>query len=120
MGGALAACLPVMVYLSQYISNEGFAAACVSGLHLSLFEDARREQNSWKEHAVLGFCLGVAMLGKSTALLALPRCSRADLARTANGGWNTRSSQRARKSDCGKCPFAAVCVAVCGWHYGRT
>ena len=120
-GGALAACLPVMVYLSQYISNEGFAAACVSGCIYLCLRMLRREQNSWKEHAVLGFCLGVAMLGKSTALLALPAVFGALIWRALRMAVGTPDRRNELvKAIAGSALSLAVCVAVCGWHYGRT
>jgi tetratricopeptide (TPR) repeat protein len=120
-GGALAACLPVMVYLSQYISNEAFAAACVSGCIYLCLRMLRREQISRREYALLGFCLGVAMLGKSTALLALPAVFGALIWRAVllAVGKPERRNELA-KAIIGCSLSLAVCVAVCGWHYGRT
>lgn len=120
-GGALAACLPVMVYLSQYISNEGFAAACVSGCIYLCLRMLRREQNSRKEYALLGFCLGLAMLAKSTALLALPAVFGALIWRALRMAIGTPERRNELVTAiAGSTLSLAVCVAVCGWHYGRT
>jgi len=71
-GLLLAAFLPPLLYLSQYVTNEGLAAALVSGciyLALRILKDPRP---SWKAYIGLGCCLGAALLTKVTAVLAVP------------------------------------------------
>jgi Flp pilus assembly protein TadD len=120
-GGALAACLPVLVYLSQYITNEGFAAACVSACIYLCLRMLQREQISRKEYALLGFCLGLAMLGKSTALLALPPVFGALAWRALRMAVAIPERRNELvKAIAGISLSLAVCVAVCVWHYART
>jgi tetratricopeptide (TPR) repeat protein len=120
-GGALAACLPMLVYLSQYITNEGFAAACVSACIYVCLRMLQRDQNTRKDYALLGFCLGLAMLAKSTALLALPAVFGALIWRAlrVSVGKPALRSELV-KTLAGSSFSLAVCVAVCGWHYART
>jgi tetratricopeptide (TPR) repeat protein len=121
-GLVLAAALPPMLYLSQYVSNEGLAAALVSACVLLTLRMLKQERVTWKGCAGLGLCLGAALLTKSTALLAVPAVFGALL-------WKTWLTPRVVTSDTGT-PWAAlgipqmllaliICAAVCGWHYGR-
>src|ERR1035441_2495247 len=71
-GLVLAACLPPLLYLSQYVTNEALAAALVSASVYLTLRMLRAERASWKLCAGLGLCLGAALLTKSTAVLALP------------------------------------------------
>jgi tetratricopeptide (TPR) repeat protein len=71
-GLVLAAALPPLLYLSQYVSNEGLAAALVSASVLLTLRMLKQERVTWKACAGLGLCLGAALLTKSTALLAVP------------------------------------------------
>jgi Flp pilus assembly protein TadD/4-amino-4-deoxy-L-arabinose transferase-like glycosyltransferase len=120
-GGALAACLPVMIYLSQYVTNEAFAAACVSGCVFLCLWMLRQQEISWKGYAVLGCCLGLAMLAKSTALLVLPPIVGALLWRGLQPLTQKVEFQRRLAQVLGGTALAAaVCGLVCGWHYWRT
>ncbi len=71
-GLVLAACLPPLLYLSQYVSNEAPGAMLVSAAVYLALRMLRTERVSWKQSAGLGLCLGAALLTKSTAVLALP------------------------------------------------
>ena len=71
-GLALAAFLPPLLYLSQYVTNEGLAAALVSASVYLALRLVQQERASWRACAGLGFCLGAALLTKSSALLAVP------------------------------------------------
>jgi Flp pilus assembly protein TadD len=116
-GLVLAAALPPVLYLSQYVSNEGLAAALVSASIFLTLCMLKQERVSWTACAVLGLCLGAALLTKSTALLAIPAVFGALLWKT----WLTPST--------GTPQFAfriphlglalAACAALCGWHYGK-
>jgi Flp pilus assembly protein TadD len=116
-GVVLAAALPPLLYLSQYVSNEGLAAALVSACVCLTLRMLRQERVSWKAGAGLGLCLGAALLTKSTALLAVPVLLGALVGR----GMFSRSLGVPRLVP-GLAPASlalVVCVAVCGWHYAR-
>ena len=71
-GLLLAACLPPMLYLSQFITNEVFAAMMASACIWLTLRALKEECVSWRSCAALGLCLGAALLTKSTALLVAP------------------------------------------------
>jgi tetratricopeptide (TPR) repeat protein len=116
-GLALAATLPPLLYLSQYVSNEGLAAALVSGAVFLTLRLLRQESVSWKAEALLGFCLGAALLTKATALLAVPAVFGALAWKT----WLTPRPDIARSARRLPQLFLAlsVCLAVCAGHYVR-
>ena len=120
-GGVLAACLPVMIYLSQYVTNEAFAAASVSGCIFVCLWMIQRDKLSWKHFTALGFCLGLAMLAKSTALLVLPPAAGALFWRGLQTGTDEPQYRpRGVRLVAGIALALTVCVAVSGWHYWRT
>ena len=71
-GLVLAACLPPLLYLSLYVTNEGLAAALVSACLYLTLRILKQDCASRKAYAGLGLCLGAALLTKSSALLAVP------------------------------------------------
>jgi len=113
-GVMLAACLPAMLYLSQYTTNEAFAAMLVSACVCLTLRALRQEQLTWRSCAGLGFCLGAALLAKSTALLVLPPVFGALLWKwlekrtTAPAQWAARVGL-----------IASLCILVGGWHCAR-
>jgi tetratricopeptide (TPR) repeat protein len=116
-GLALAALLPPLLYLSQYVTNEALAAALVSTSVYLALRMLKQEHFSWKSCAGLGFCLGAALLTKTTAVLAVAVIVGALLWKA----WLTPRSGGPQGS-----PGAlqvglllGVCVFVCGWHYAR-
>jgi 4-amino-4-deoxy-L-arabinose transferase-like glycosyltransferase len=71
-GLTLAATLPPLLYLGEYVSNEAPSAALYTmGIYFTL-RILRSEQPSWKLYLGLGFCLGTAMLAKASAILLFP------------------------------------------------
>ena len=123
-GLALAAFLPPMLYLAQYVSNEALAAALVSACVYLTLRILKGEAVSWKSSAALGVCLGAALLAKSTALLAVPAILGALLwkawltPRSGQGSPRAEDSLPAR--DMLRAGLVlAMCVVVCGWHYAR-
>jgi hypothetical protein len=125
LGGLLlAGLLPPLLYLSQYVTNEGLAAALVSAsLYLTL-RILQRESVSWKACAGLGLCLGAALLTKLTAVLVVPLAFGAlgwkevqSLKSKVCGPW---SVVRGLWSAAGRMGLIlGVCAAVCGWYYLR-
>jgi 4-amino-4-deoxy-L-arabinose transferase-like glycosyltransferase len=113
-GLVLAGCLPVLLYLSQYVTNEAAAAALVSaGVYLTL-RALKQPHVSWKLCVALGICLGAALLTKITAVLLLPVVCGAlfwkwlERPETSPWYWSRRLFV-----------VLAICAALCGWHYLR-
>ena len=125
-GLALAAALPPLLYLSQYISNEGLGAALVSACICLTLRILRQERVSWKACAGLGLCLGAALLTKSTALLVVPVVLGAlaykevqSLKSKVQSRCTTGQASEAGKGVGRLGVVLAACVVVCGWHYAR-
>ena len=132
-GLVLAACLPPLLYLSQYVTNEALAAALVSASIYLTLRMLRAERASWKLWAGLGLCLGAALLTKSTAVLALPVILAALLGKevqrlkskvqsrgTEDAGLAFEAGKRSLWKGAGRLGVVvAVCAVVCGWHYAR-
>ena len=136
-GLLLAAFLPPLLYLSQYVTNEGLAAALVSASFYLMLRMLKADRPSWKAWAGLGLCLGAALLTKSSALLAVPVVISGLLWKEVQGlelkGSQTSKVQRPKSvvssqrsvhglwSPAGRVALVlAVCAALCGWHYART
>jgi len=113
-GILLAACLPPMLYLSQYVTNETLAAMMVSACVWLTLRALKQERLEWKSCAGLGLCLGAALLAKSTALLVLPPILGALL-------WNWLEKRALSPAQwlarIGL--IMALCALVGGWHYAR-
>jgi Flp pilus assembly protein TadD len=136
-GLVLAAALPPLLYLSQYVSNEGLGAALVSASVYMTLRILKQERLSWKACAMLGLCLGAALLTKSTALLTVPvilgallmrecrrqieasRTQQAQSETTQHATRNTFHVSRFTPHAARLALVLAVAVAVCGWHYAR-
>jgi tetratricopeptide (TPR) repeat protein len=113
IGLLLAAFLPMHLYMAHYVTNEVLAATLTTAaiyFCLSLFKS---DTPSASQFAWVGFALGAAMLAKATAILLFPVVIAA----------------LAGKLACTRAPIAiwlrnlgvvvAICLAVCGWQYGR-
>jgi len=132
-GLVLAAALPPLLYLSQYISNEGLGAAMVSACVCLTLRILQQECVSWKACAGLGLCLGAALLTKSTALLVVPVVLGALVFKAVQSPKSGVQSRGAGNMSQGSVAekrrlwegggrigvVLAVCVVVCGWHYAR-
>jgi Flp pilus assembly protein TadD len=116
-GLALAAFLPPLLYLSQYVTNEPLGAALVSASVYLALRLLKQEHFSWRSCAGLGLCLGAALLAKSTALLAVPAIIGALLWKAWLRPRSEAPQRPLRTWQVGL--VLGVCVAVCGWHYGR-
>ena len=113
-GITLAACLPPMLYLSQYVTNEAFAAMLISACVWLTLRALKRERLTWKSCGGLGLCLGVALLAKSTALLVVPLVFGSLLWKCLQKR-TTSPAQWAGHMGL----ILALCTLVGGWHYAR-
>jgi tetratricopeptide (TPR) repeat protein len=110
----LAACLPEHIYLSQYVTNESFAAFWVSGALYFCLRILTQDRDSWRLSGAVGLCLGCGLLTKITALFAVP------LVGGALFGWlvlKRAGNARAWIRTLGV--VSVTTFAVCGWHYLR-
>jgi Tfp pilus assembly protein PilF len=122
----LAGLLPPLLYLSQYVTNEGMAAALVSAsLYLTL-RMIQRESVSWKACAGLGICLGAALLTKLTAVLVVPLAFSALRWKAASGSrsvvcglWSGAGRRQLRHWAVRMGLVLGVFAVVCGWYYLR-
>jgi tetratricopeptide (TPR) repeat protein len=113
-GLLLAACLPPVLYISQYVSNEAMAAALASTSLFLCLRVLKQERVSWKACAGLGVCLGAALLTKSTNVLLVPAVFGALLWRRLESRGNPVSYWALRMG-----VIFGLCAVVCGWHYAR-
>ncbi len=111
-GLLLAACLPPLIYLSGCVTNEGFAAMLVSAAICLALKLIQGGETSWTGAAGLGVLLGLSMLAKSSALLAVV---------IILGGliWHLLVQ---KQLPWGRVTLLAgvvlsSCLAVCGWRY---
>jgi Flp pilus assembly protein TadD len=114
VGLLLGAFLPAHLYVYHYVTNEALAAtlqtACVYLCLRTLREEARPV--AW--HALLGLCLGAALLTKVTALVVTAVVLAVLAGRLlVRRQWDPRT-WLLRLGVTG-----AVCLAVSGWHYAR-
>ena len=113
VGGALVAFLPMQLYMSHNPTNETLAALLVSASLYFALRIAKSGAATWKSYCVLGLLIGVALLTKATAVLAVPfivltlayqlACERASVTRWAG----TLGS------------MLLIATLICGWHYTR-
>ena len=112
-GLALAAFLPMNLYLSHYVTNETLAALLVSGSVYLCLRILKTGANSWASFCLLGLVLGAAVLTKFTAVLAVPfiviALARQTLARPG-------PALAGLKKLAG---MLGLAILVSGWHYLR-
>lgn len=124
VGLLIAALLPANLCLAHNITNETLAALFVTAALYFTLRILQSDRPSAVLQIAVGICLGLAMLTKFSALLAIPPI-------VAVMWWKARESRTtgAQKSE-GKAPSAwrsmipaglaiLACVLVCGWHYAR-
>ena len=131
LGVLVAAFLPILLYLSQYVTNEGMGAALASASFYLALRSMRQERTSLKAYAGLGLCLGAALLTKSSALLAggavFAGLTWREMERLGwlRGGRAGADEPTAPASDKGwsaagrLATMLGVCGLLCGWHYLR-
>jgi tetratricopeptide (TPR) repeat protein len=113
VGVLFAGLLPANLCLSHHITNESLAALFVTASLYFCLRLLRGERGFVRLAIAVGVCLGLALLTKFSALLAVPFVVVAPLV------WR-RESKNAAKD-------AVFCVglvlvgmaAVCGWHFAR-
>jgi len=71
-GLVLAAFLPAQIYLLHYTTNETLSAMFVTGALCVGLHLLRAKQPGWGWYGVLGIVLGLALLSKVSAVLAVP------------------------------------------------
>jgi tetratricopeptide (TPR) repeat protein len=129
-GLLLAALFPPLLYISQYVTNEGLAAALMSACVLMGLRALKAQSVSWKACAGLGICLGAALLTKSSALLLLPALAvglawkfKVQSSKFKVQSWESRVQSSKLKGVlrmAGQLGLvAAICALVCGWHSFR-
>lgn len=116
-GLIMAAGLPVNLYMAQAPSNEMACTLLVSVAIVIALRMFRDQATGWRPYALLGVMLGLGMLAKYTALLAIVAVLVAVVFHSG-GRW------RSRLGAAGVTVFAVVIVA--GWmgvrnwvHYGN-
>jgi tetratricopeptide (TPR) repeat protein len=113
-GLLVAAFLPPHLYLSHYVTNEPLGGLVMTlALYLCL-RTLCAEKESVRLQIALGLALGLAMLTKSSALLAVPVFLTALGLRLFAGKCHA-------PRDCLRTLAAVIlpCLLVCGWYYGR-
>jgi tetratricopeptide (TPR) repeat protein len=112
-GLVLVGCLPPLLYVSQYVSNETMAATLAT-VCLYLCLRILRQGSTWRTCAGLGICLGAALLTKATNFLLAPVILGALLWRRLEKRDTSWSHWAGRTA----LVFLSAAV-VCGWHYAR-
>ncbi len=113
-GLVLAACLPMQLYLYQYVTNESWAAVLVSSSTYLALRILKRDDTTLRSHLWLGVALGAAMLTKFSALLPLLIILVVLAARL-----HRRGMRDARTWGRTLGVTTAACLVVCGWHFAR-
>jgi tetratricopeptide (TPR) repeat protein len=108
------ASLPMNLYLFQLMTNEILAATLSSGALWWTIRMLRRRESGWREHAILGVLLGLALLAKFSALIPLALCTGVLLAQRL-----LVDPRRLRRHLARLATTFVVVFMVCGWHYGR-
>jgi len=112
VGLLLAGFLPANLCLSHHITNESLAALFVTAALYFTLRLLRAERSSARLAIAAGTCLGLALLTKFSAVLAVPFVLVALAWRRG-----TTSAARAAVSSLGLVLFSLL--AVCGWHFAR-
>jgi Flp pilus assembly protein TadD len=114
VGLLLAAFLPAHLYLYQYVTNEALAATLQTAAVYVCLRVLREEQRPVAWHALLGVCLGAALLTKVTALVVTAVVLAVLAGRlVVRRQWDPRIWLRTLAVT------GATCLAVSGWHYAR-
>jgi tetratricopeptide (TPR) repeat protein len=130
---AFAGLLPANLYLAHYVTNESLAALLVTASFYFALRAARSDQNHFALLVAAGLSLGLALLTKFSALLAIPfvaftaadfRCFSIfpPLDKPKNSGTKDhfRFGPRGARCQLSSIGILLICMlAVCGWHYAR-
>ncbi len=114
IGFLLAAALPAQLYLTHYVSNEAMAALWMSAAILCCLKILRVPAFTPGIHALLGLFLGLALLSKSSAIVALPVITLTLLLKL---GLSSTSRPRDWLVSLGL--PSLLLLLTCSWHYWR-
>ncbi len=114
VGFLLAAALPSVLYLAHYVSNELMASLWISAAILCCLKILKQTFFSVGMHLLLGLVLGLALLSKSSAVVAIPVFAGTLLLKLFQ---SSRSSPRDWLIVIAL-PLLGI-LLICGWHYWR-
>ena len=109
-----AACLPMHLYLFQYVSNETLAMPLSTATSLLVLRLLLRDTIPSTQACLgLGACFGFALLARFSAVLLAPFVAAALAGQLIRKrvGWRIGVLRLGLA--------LATCVIVCGWHFGR-
>jgi 4-amino-4-deoxy-L-arabinose transferase-like glycosyltransferase len=113
IGLLVASFLPANLYISMYVANDPLVGLLVT-LAFYLFLRLLESKNESPKLAIgLGLALGLAMLAKLSALLAVL------VFLAALGLWLLQQKSRPRRWLMCAGVVTLVCALTCGWHYVR-
>ncbi len=105
--------LPMNIYISQYISNESFAAALASATLVCAFWIMKKQKPSAGPFIILGILLGMTLLAKMTAFVLTPAILLALIA-------DCIKKKAGLRRTAGLIAGALIAAfLVCGWFYIR-
>lgn len=114
IGLALAAFLPALIYVFHYPTNQVLSITLSTATVFLAIRLVRAGSVRVRDVAILGACLGAALLAKFSTLLLVPVVAAVPVARALE----RRDRSLARGALLGLASLAAA-AAVSGWHYGR-
>jgi len=114
IGLLLAGLLPAQIYLSHYVTNEVLLSVLVTATLYACLRALQNERPSLARFAGVGVLMGLALLTKFTALLAVPFVMGAIVLHLFQKRFH---DWRIFVRTIGVAVLS--CVLVCGWHYAR-
>lgn len=111
VGLALAAFLPMNLYMAHYVTNEMMAATLATMVIFLCFRLLQAEKTTMADCALLGLCMGMALLTKITCALLMPFI----VAAVAGKLMSQPSSIVIWLRTLGM--MLTICLAVCAWYY---
>ncbi|MGB7749840.1 MAG: tetratricopeptide repeat protein, partial [Verrucomicrobiia bacterium] len=111
VGLVLAAFLPMQLYLSHYVTNETLSATLATAAIFFCLRLLRTQHALLTGYMGLGFCLGAAMLTKTTGVLLMPFIVVAVAGKLAAEKLPLVNRLRSLGV------MLAACFAACGWYY---
>jgi tetratricopeptide (TPR) repeat protein len=121
VGLLIGAFLPANLYLSHHPTNEGLAALFVTASLYFTLGILGSENKTLRLYAGAGTCLGLALLTKFSAVLAVPFVFGAMAWRWFQDSPAEAAKNRERRRAVlnGIGLAVAITLAICGWHYWR-
>jgi tetratricopeptide (TPR) repeat protein len=110
----LAAFVPEQLYIAQYVTNELLAATLVTAAFYFCLRIANDDRDDPWNYGALGICLGLSLLTKVTALVAVPVLGAVLAGRLYLKG-RRLPAEWARTVGVS----VAACAVICGWYYIR-